>query len=167
MRSSVAAPTGSAGESASGTGTGTGTGTGAGSGGGWGGKSCSGSASAGRDIALVPAQLAIQRGGIDAEHFGGSGLVAALALQHPGDIGALDHVERRVDVRAVHDERLGAAFRELVRQRREVDRPALAQHHSSLERVLELSHVAGPVVAEQGRLRLLDERLRRLAALLG
>src|SRR5881396_2010628 len=101
MRSSVAAPTGSAGESASGTGTGTGTGTGAGSGG----KSCSGSASAGRDIALVPAQLAIQRGGIDAEHFGGSGLVAALALQHPGDIGPLDHVERRVDVRAVHDER--------------------------------------------------------------
>src|SRR5437867_3660938 len=110
MRSSVAAPTGSAGESASGTGTGTGTGAG------------SGSASAGRDIALVPAQLAIQRGGIDAEHFGGSGLVAALALQHPGDIGALDHVERRVDVRAVHDERLGAAFRQLVRQRREVDR---------------------------------------------
>src|SRR5207245_7225678 len=52
---------------------------------------------------LVPAQLAIQGGGIDAEHLGGAGLVAAFALEHPGDIGALDHVERGVRMEPLRD----------------------------------------------------------------
>src|SRR5712691_11812068 len=101
-----------------------------------------------RHSTLVPAQLAIQGGGIDTEHLGGAGLVAALALQHPGDVGTLDHVERGVLVRPLRDERLGAALRQLVGHGREVDRRALAEHHRPLEGVLELAHVAGPVVGE-------------------
>src|SRR5439155_13116593 len=61
-----------------------------------------------RYTTLVPAELAVQVGGIDAEHLGGAGLVAALALQHPGDVGTLDHVEVGVGVRPLRDEGLDA-----------------------------------------------------------
>src|SRR6266581_6622077 len=84
MRSSVAAPTRSAGSA-------------------WG-------------IVVVTAQLAVQRRGVDAQHFRGAGLVAALAVQHPRDVGALDHVERRVGVRPLGDQGLGPVLGELVRK---------------------------------------------------
>src|SRR2546426_8055994 len=48
---------------------------------------------------LVPAQLAIQCGGVDPQDFGRARLVAPLTLEHPSDVGALDHVERGVRVR--------------------------------------------------------------------
>src|SRR5881396_1263418 len=120
-----------------------------------------------RHTTLVPAELAVQGGGIDAEHLGGAGLVAALALQHPGDVGTLDHVEGGVGVRPLRDEGLDAALRQLVGQGREVDRRCLAEHHRPLEGVLELADVAGPVVGEQRALRVFRERLRLLVALLG
>src|SRR5205809_3162564 len=120
-----------------------------------------------RYTTLVPAELAVQGGGIDAEHLGGAGLVAALALQHPGDVGTLDHVEGGVGVRPLRDEGLDAALRQLVGQGREVDRRCLAEHHRPLEGVLELADVAGPVVGEQRALRVFRERLRLLVALLG
>src|SRR5438034_10865550 len=99
----------------------------------------------GGDIAFVAAQLAIQRGGIDAEYLGGARLVAALALQYPGDVRALDHVEGRVRVRPIGHQWLGSTLGELVGQRREIDRRRLAEHHGALEGVFELADVAGPV----------------------
>src|SRR2546430_15754861 len=89
---------------------------------------------------LVPAQLAIQGGGIDAEPLGGAGLVAAFALEHPGDVGALDDVERRVHVRSLRDQGLGASLGQLVRQRGEIDGAALVENYGPCEGVLELAH---------------------------
>src|SRR5205807_8673433 len=86
---------------------------------------------------LVPAQLAIQGGGIDAEHLGGAGLVAAFALEHPGDIGALDHVECGVRLEPLRYQGLVAPLGQLFRRRGEVDCVALAEYLGLLERVLE------------------------------
>ena len=47
------------------------------------------------DLLLVAAELPVERRRIDAEHLGRAGLVAALGLQHPHDVGPLDHLERR------------------------------------------------------------------------
>src|SRR6266849_7496331 len=93
------------------------------------------SAASAGGIAFVPAQLAIQGGGVDPEHLGGARLVATFALEHPADIGALDYVERGIHVRTLGDERLGAPLRQLVGQRREIDRVPPREHDGPLERV--------------------------------
>src|SRR6478736_8144271 len=70
----------------------------------------------------VTRELPVERRGIDAEDVGGAALVAALALQNPHDVRALDHVERRVGARgAVCHERLGLSLRDALRKRSELD----------------------------------------------
>ena len=79
---------------------------------------------------------------------GGELFVALGVIEGGADHAALDLVERRSD-REV--EVAGAALRGRDR-RREVfgdDRRALAEHDRALDHVLELAHVAGPVVAHQ------------------
>src|SRR5712692_7022616 len=119
----------------------------------------------GGGIALVTAELAVQRRGIDAQHFGRAALVAPLALQHPRDVGPLDRLERRVGLRALGDQRLGPALGELARHRRKGDDLALGQDHRALHRVFELAHVAGPIVGEDRVHRIRGEPLGRSSLL--
>src|SRR5207247_2896279 len=62
---------------------------------------------------LVPAQLAVQGRRVDAQDLGGACLVAAFALEHPGDVGPLDHLACGVGVRPLGDQRLRAVPGEL------------------------------------------------------
>src|SRR5256886_16681836 len=89
------------------------------------------------------------------------------SLQYPGDVRELDHVEGRVRVRPIGHQWLSSTLGELVGQRREIDRRRLAEHHGALEGVLELAHVAGPIVREERHFGVFRQRLGLLVALLG
>ena len=56
--------------------------------------------------------------GIDPQHLGRSGLVAALRLEHPHDVGALDHLEGGVPVRPLGHQRLLPPLGDPLGQRR-------------------------------------------------
>src|SRR5580692_6481935 len=64
-----------------------------------------------------PRQLAVQRRRVDAQDVGGARLVAAFALKHPQDVGALDDIERGSRWRALRDERLGSTLGHALGQR--------------------------------------------------
>lgn len=47
-------------------------------------------------VQSVPPQLPVQRRRVDTQHLGRPRLLPARTLQHPGDVGSLDDLERRV-----------------------------------------------------------------------
>src|SRR5438445_11033094 len=96
---------------------------------------------------LVPAQLAVQGRRVDAQDFGGACLVAAFALEHPGDVGPLDHVERGVGVRPLGDQRLRAVLGELLRHRRATVAPPLVSPTPPPPDVPKPPNSPGPAVA--------------------
>src|SRR5437762_159386 len=79
--------------------------------------------------AVVATEFPVQCRWIDPEHFGGAGLVAPFALEHPRDVGLLDHVERRVLVEPFCNQRLGLALADLIGNGRAWDGVALGQRH--------------------------------------
>src|SRR6266550_7731724 len=95
----------------------------------------------------VSGELAVKRRRIDPQDFGGAWLVAPLILQNPQDISALYGVQSWVRLRGVTYERIGLGLDDALWQRRELNRIPFGENRGALERVLELTHIAGPRVA--------------------
>src|SRR5689334_9391157 len=66
---------------------------------------------------IVPRKLSIECRGIDAEHLGRPGLVPALGLKHPHDVGPLDGLEHGVVRWAVAHQGLTLALGDALGQR--------------------------------------------------
>src|SRR5229473_3563189 len=107
-------------------------------------------------IELVLTQAHVELRPREAETVGGSGLVAASFLHHPGNRLALDGREVR---------RRRSAHR-VVRAQREMpcgDQAAFGQNNRPLERIAELTDVAGPAVMQQRVFGVARETGRRTA----
>ena len=70
-------------------------------------------------------------------------------------------------MRPLRQQRLGLALGDAVRDRGARDEIAFGQRHGPLQRVLELAHVAGPIIGHDDLEALARQRFRRLAALAG
>src|SRR5689334_20210249 len=97
-------------------------------------------------LEAVGQQLPVERRGVDPEDLARALLLPARVVEHLEDVLALELLEahvRRVDHEAALRRRAEA---DLLGQVLDLDRAALVEDDGALDRVLELAHVARPVV---------------------